>query len=133
MVALPCTILVIASGNPILDSKAKKEIMSSSKLSLLCDKIIEAGWLIAVIGAPLFFNVYSSRVFEPDKLTLVRSIAVVMSIAWLVKSVEGLVQSPRPRSEITWRTPLVIPTLILVAAYIISTIFSVAPSTSLWG
>jgi len=43
--------------------------MTSSKLSAFCDRIIEVGWLAAVIAAPLFFNVYSSRVFEPDKLT----------------------------------------------------------------
>ncbi len=107
--------------------------MPSSKLSAYCDKIIEMGWLAAVIGAPLFFNVYSSRVFEPDKLTLVRSIAVLMSVAWLVKWVEGLMQSPRPRSGLTWRTPLVIPTLILVGSYLISTFFSITPETSLWG
>lgn len=105
--------------------------MPTSKLAAYCDRIIEMGWLAAVIGAPLFFNVYSSRVFEPDKLTLVRSIAVVMGVAWLVKWIEGLGQA-RPR-QVTWRTPLVIPTLILVGSYLVSTLFSVAPSTSLWG
>jgi tetratricopeptide (TPR) repeat protein len=111
--------------------------MSSSKLSAYCDKIIEMCWLAAVIAAPLFFNVYSSRVFEPDKLTLVRSIAVVAGAAWLIKWIEGLGRGPRPRSEtaraVGWRTPLVIPTLILVVCYLISTALSVAPSTSLWG
>ncbi len=107
--------------------------MPSSKLSAYCDKIIEMGWLAAVIAAPLFFNVYSSRVFEPDKLTLVRSIAVVMSVAWLVKWVEGLTHSQRAPSGLGWRTPLVVPTFILVATYLISTLFSVAPRTSLWG
>src|SRR5574337_122300 len=38
--------------------------------------LIEAGWLAAVVVVPLFFNVYSSRVFEPDKLTTLRSIAL---------------------------------------------------------
>ena len=28
----------------------------SSRLSALCDKIIEAGWLAAVVLTPLFFN-----------------------------------------------------------------------------
>ncbi|MBN1886680.1 MAG: tetratricopeptide repeat protein [Thermoflexales bacterium] len=111
--------------------------MPTSKLGAYCDKIIEMCWLAAVIAAPLFFNVYSSRVFEPDKLTLVRSIAVVASAAWLIKWIEGLGQTPRARPEqaqsLTWRTPLVIPSLILVVCYLISTALSVAPSTSLWG
>jgi hypothetical protein len=28
---------------------------------VFCDRVIEAGWLAAVIAAPLFFNVYTSR------------------------------------------------------------------------
>ena len=59
-----------------------------TKLSVYCDKIIEAGWLFSVILIPLFFNVYSSRVFEPDKLTLLRSIVLVMIVAWLIKVLE---------------------------------------------
>ena len=39
-----------------------------TRLSIFCDKMIEAGWLAAVIIVPLFFNIYSQRVFEPDKL-----------------------------------------------------------------
>ena len=61
---------------------------NSSRLSALCDKIIEAGWLVAVVLVPLFFNIYSSRVFEPDKLTLLRSIALVMSAAWIVRTID---------------------------------------------
>ncbi|MGB9880277.1 MAG: hypothetical protein ACPLRM_05905, partial [Anaerolineae bacterium] len=60
-----------------------------TKLSVFCDKVLEAGWLLAVIIAPLFFNIYSSRVFEPDKLSLVRSIALVMIVAWLIKVMDG--------------------------------------------
>jgi tetratricopeptide (TPR) repeat protein len=111
-----------------------------TKLSILCDKIIEAGWLAAAIVVPLFFNVNSSRVFEPDKLSLMRSIALVMVAAWLVKSVEAFAAGPRgARSEersgarAFLRTPLVIPTLLLVAVYLLTTITSVIPRISFWG
>jgi len=57
-------------------------------LSLFCEKIIEAGWLAAAIIAPLFFNWYSNRVFEASKVALLRSIAVVMLAAWLIKILE---------------------------------------------
>jgi tetratricopeptide (TPR) repeat protein len=127
-----------------------------TKLSVFCDKVIEAGWLTAMIVVPLFFNVYSSRVFEPDKLTLLRSIALVMAVAWLIKVVEkGLGRETRPESRTqdggkepnaadkegstltfwgrVFQTPLVFPTLALVAVYILSTLFSITPQVSLWG
>ena len=59
-----------------------------TRLGIFCDKMIEAGWLAAVIVVPLFFNIYSQRVFEPDKLSLLRSIALVMSVAWVIRVVE---------------------------------------------
>jgi tetratricopeptide (TPR) repeat protein len=119
-------------GNPTEAALPVKTVSHSSRLSLWCDRFIEAGWLAALIVAPLFFNIYSSRVFEPDKLTTVRAIALVMATAWLVKWIEERRNSNR-ESRITWRTPLVLPTLIMVAIYMISTALSVAPRTSLLG
>jgi tetratricopeptide (TPR) repeat protein/O-antigen ligase len=127
-----------------------------TKLSVFCDKVIEAGWLAAIIVVPLFFNIYSSRVFEPDKLTLLRSIALVMAVTWVIKVVEkGLGREAEPEGRAHdgaekpdmadkggatpafWRqvsqTPLVLPTLALVAVYILSTLFSITPWVSLWG
>lgn len=128
--------LAPASGRTVAEAaesvSAPKLRVASSKLSLWCGRFIEAGWLAAVIVAPLFFNIYSSRVFEPDKLTTVRSIALMMAIAWLVKWVEDR-RRPASETSVTWRTPLVLPTLILVAVYMISSLLSVAPRTSLLG
>jgi tetratricopeptide (TPR) repeat protein len=104
----------------------------ASKLSLWCDRLIETGWLAAIIVVPLFFNIYSSRVFEPDKLTTLRSIALFMATAWIIKWFEER-KNPNADRAITWRTPLVIPTLIMVVVYMISTALSVAPRTSLLG
>jgi tetratricopeptide (TPR) repeat protein len=120
-----------------------------TKLSVFCDKVLEAGWLLAVIVAPLFFDVYSSRVFEPDKLSVVRSIALMMIVAWLVKVIDGSAWSappaagPPPGGEEApsrpslWQrlsaVPLVVPTILLMGSYLLSTILSVAPQISLWG
>jgi len=111
-----------------------------TKLGVFCDKVIEAGWLTAVIVVPLFFNVYSDRVFEPDKLTLLRSIALVMAVAWVIKVLENgswkLEACPEPGRRVgSWRlrAPLVLPTLLLMAVYILSTIASVTPRISLLG
>jgi tetratricopeptide (TPR) repeat protein len=111
-----------------------------TRLSVFCERIIEAGWLAAVIVVPLFFNVYSARVFEPDKLSLLRSIALVMVVAWLVRLVERWLRRdkslpPEQESGVLgfFRLPLVVPTLILVGIYILTTITSVVPSVSFWG
>ncbi len=111
---------------------ASRPVFAASRLSAWCDRLIEMGWLAAVIVVPLFFNIYSSRVFEPDKLTTLRSIALVMALAWLVKWLEER-GNPNRDTRVSWRTPLVIPTLLLVLVYMISTALSVAPRTSLLG
>ncbi len=110
-----------------------------SKLSRYCEALIEAGWLAALVLTPLFFNVYSSRVFEPDKITLLRSIALVMIAAWAILQVEHLSASSDKhrgwgeRLRAWLRTPLVLPALALVAVYLIATVFSVTPRVSLLG
>nr|HID13372.1 tetratricopeptide repeat protein [Anaerolineae bacterium] len=106
--------------------------MSSTKLSAFCDKVLEIGWLLAVIITPLFFNVYSSRVFEPDKLTTLRTVAVIMAAVWLVKLIEERT-SGQHEIGFNWSTPLVFPTLFTVVVYLLSTLLSVTPRVSLLG
>ncbi|MGE5138204.1 MAG: O-antigen ligase family protein, partial [Rudaea sp.] len=120
-------------------------------MSAFCEKLIEAGWLAAIIMAPLFFNVYSSRTFEPDKTSLIRTLALVMVAAWLVIRAERLRAGTAERARIEgpavpagaqlrgladrWSrsNPLILPTLGLAAVYLISTIASVSPGISLLG
>lgn len=107
-----------------------------TRLSVFCDRIIEAGWLAALVVVPLFFNVYSSRVFEPDKLTLLRSLVLLMALAWVIKTLEGF--STEKGFATTVRrfltaTPLHLPVLIFAGLYILTTITSVTPQISFWG
>ncbi len=118
-----------------------------SKLDQWCDGILEAGWLAALVVAPMFFNVYSSRVFEPDKISLVRSIALVMVLAWLIKIANGgygwlpkysatpPAETPtwREAAHGAWRNPFAIPILAMVVVYALSTLFSLAPYVSWFG
>ncbi|MEW5957103.1 MAG: tetratricopeptide repeat protein [Chloroflexota bacterium] len=111
-----------------------------TKLSAFCDKIIEAGWLAIVVAVPLFFNIYSARTFEPDKITLLRSIVSIMILAWLISVIErGLSDEDDSQLSLTGRfrrwlqIPFFLPTLLLALAYIISTILSISPTVSLWG
>jgi tetratricopeptide (TPR) repeat protein/O-antigen ligase len=114
-----------------------------TKLSRYAEGIMEAAWLAAVIVVPVFFDVYSSRIFEPDKITLLRSLALVILAAWVVKLVEqGGVRwerVPRQTSSLRGslqallRIPLIAPVSGLALVYLLSTLFSVTPYTSFWG
>ncbi|MCP4535645.1 MAG: tetratricopeptide repeat protein [Chloroflexi bacterium] len=106
--------------------------MHSTKFSTFCDKVLEIGWLLAVVITPLFFNVYSSRVFEPDKLTTLRTVALIMAAVWVIKYIEELVSGQR-EIGVTWRTPLVFPTLFMIIVYFLSTVLSVTPWVSFFG
>jgi tetratricopeptide (TPR) repeat protein len=122
-------------------------MIERTKLDQWCEGVIEAGWLAALVVAPLFFNVFSSRVFEPDKISLVRTIALIMALAWLVKIANGgygwlpawsaMTTSDAPsRSESwknLWRNPFFIPVVLLISAYLISTLASLAPFVSWFG
>ncbi len=128
------------SGEQPVVLRAETPARTGTKLSWLFEAIIEAGWLAALIVTPLFFNVHSSRVFEPDKLSLLRSITLVMAVAWLGKMANEGFRVGRDgadgRSSLWQRVrsaPLVLPTLILVLSYLISTLLSVSPRISWWG
>ncbi len=121
-------------------------MLNRTKLDRWCDAVLEAGWLAALIVAPLFFNVFSSRVFEPDKISLVRTIALTMSVAWLIKAANGgfvwlpaydaTGDAPETKGA-NWRgwlrNPFFIPVTLLVVAYLLSTLFSVAGFVSWFG
>ena len=106
-----------------------------SKLTIWCDTLLEMSWLLALILAPLFFNIHSDRVFEPDKITLIRSLAVFMMAVWLIKFVDSgqwrewdwLKWSS---DNSIWRVPFVLPVVALAVVYLLSTLFSVTPTVS---
>ena len=114
--------------------------MRSTKLSRFCEGLMEAGWLAALALAPLFFNSYSSRTFEPDKIALVRSIALIIAVAWMVKLIEerGLrwevvAFNPRRKFESFGQLPLALPVAALLAVTLLSTLLSLTPRISFWG
>jgi O-antigen ligase len=110
-----------------------------TKLSRFCQGVMEAAWLAAVCLVPLFFNIYSSRIFEPDKITILRSLAIFTLAAWVIKLIEegGIHWSDKPKETslivYLWKYPLFAPVVGLVIVYCLATIFSVTPSISLFG
>lgn len=93
-------------------------------------RLAEAGWLLALIAIPLYFNVWTYRVFEPDKLTLLRSIALVMAAAALS---QALLRRHVAGWQALLRRPLVRPLLLLTAVIGLSTALSFTPWLSLTG
>ncbi len=97
--------------------------------------VLEACWLLALILAPLFFDTYSARVFEPDKIALVRSLALVTLAAWVARLAAGA--TPRPTPAPDWRRlaaiPLAVPVALFALVYLIATVFSLAPEISFFG
>src|SRR6478609_11820429 len=55
------------------------------KIIQTCDIVMEVTWLLALVSIPIYFNIYTSRVFEPDKITLFRSLVLLMVVAWCGK------------------------------------------------
>ncbi len=110
-----------------------------NQVQKLCDALMEAAWLAALVVVPLYFNVFSQRVFEPDKIALLRSLALVALVAWVVKQIDRFGQgeeAPAASGEAAiplWRRPLALPVLALAAVYLISTVLSVTPRQSFWG
>jgi tetratricopeptide (TPR) repeat protein len=110
-----------------------------TKLSRYCAAIMETSWLVSVILVPVFFNVYSSRIFEPDKLTILRSISLIILAAWFVKIFEeGWTKTDEDlnlweKSKIILKVPFILPVAVLLIVHIIATIFSVTPRVSFWG
>jgi len=120
----------------------------ATPLSLFCDRILEAGWLVAVVVTLLHFNSATSRLFEPDKIALLRSIATFMGAAWLLKAgamwragkATRQAEAPAPAGQphaAPVRTlaahPLVLAVLLFLGSYALATGTSILPGISLWG
>ena len=108
-----------------------------SKLGRFCEGLIEAAWLAAVILTPVFFNIYSSRIFEPDKISLLRSLALVVLAAWIVRLVDEnklrLTSLRLGGLKKFLRKPLVWPVVFLIATTLLSNLLSVSPRISFLG
>lgn len=105
-----------------------------TRLSRYAERFIESAWLAALIVVPLFFNVYDERVFEEDKIPLLRSIALLMLALGIIWAIERGRQAFSFEDERPfWKQPLVLPWAGMVLVYILTTLWSVTPRISLWG
>jgi tetratricopeptide (TPR) repeat protein len=121
-------------------------LQRQSFIATLCERIIEGGWLFALVLIPSYFNLLSSRHFEPDKATTLRGIVLVMAGAGIVLAFERMGKRTTRAEEVqpgpgiigrAWQRlnsmPLVVPGLIYALVFIFTTFTSVVPGTSFWG
>ncbi len=111
-----------------------------TRLGLFSQRVIETGWLLAVVLVPLYFDVFTTRVFEPDKLTLLRSITLVMLLAQVVLLIENRRQAGIQPSRQAQSLRQVISKDFLLASiaayglvYLLTSLTSIDPAVSLWG
>jgi len=112
------------------------QLRRASTLDDLCDALLEAGWLSALVVAPLLFNVYALHTFE--NALLIRSIALLMAAVGLTK----VLTHPR-RLRPLWRQRATLlhtrahRAYLAVAAVVLATLASTAtsilPAMSFWG
>jgi len=119
-------------------------LQRQTTIAAWCERIIEGGWLLALVFIPSYFNLLSSRHFEPDKATSLRAIVLIMAAAGLIRALE---MSGRRRASTgaggagigsrIWSRlksiPLALPTLLYALVFVITTFTSVVPGTSFWG
>lgn len=86
---------------------------------------------MVVLAVPLYFNPYSNRVFEPDKVTLFRSLVLIVALAWLVKEADAGLNNER-RGFHGCRGVFIL-VLALGGIYLLATLTSLSPGLSLWG
>jgi len=97
----------------------------------IADRVMEVGWLLALVFTPYFFNLLTARHFEPDKAMVLRSLVLVMFAAWGAKTYErAATLRERINWRALWRAPLAIPALVFAAVFVVATLTSVLPRIS---
>ncbi len=104
---------------------------------------LEAGWLLALALVPLYFNLLSARHFEPDKISVLRGLVLLMAAVALIRAAEHwrTRHATAPPDGLSlggvWRwltrVPLLLPMLFYALVFLVTTATSVVPHTSFWG
>lgn len=94
--------------------------------SKICGNIILYSFYLLFFLIPLFWLPLNSELFEFNKMLLVYLLTVVITATWIIK---GLIE----KEFKVKKTPLDIPIILLLAANVASTIFSIDPQTSIFG
>ncbi len=109
------------------------------RLGRLAEGLLEAGWLATVILVPLALDKNRSANFEDAKADVLRSIAIVMLVAWATKALASPAEVATPAAQPAsllarlMRVPLLVPVALVLATTLLATALSLSPSESFWG
>lgn len=102
-----------------------------TRAAQFCSGFLEAGWLVALVVVPLYYNPFSAGMFDYDKTAVLRALALLMLAAWL--ALQAARASPLPRWQQLRTTPLLAPVVVLIMATLLSTALSIDPRLSFFG
>jgi len=100
--------------------------MTSAKLDEILGKIIDISFHLLFFATPLIVIPITSELFEFNKIVFVYFLALIIIIAWSIKSINA-------KKFIFSRTILTIPLLFFLATQFLSTILSIDTRTSFLG
>lgn len=106
----------------------------------LGEAVLEACWLAALAVVPMYFNLYSERGFDADKVALLKVLAVVAGAAWVAKVAlggrvwaRGCGDGDAPAAAVPgWSHLLMVlvPVAGVLASFAVSTLLSMSPGRS---
>ncbi|MFM7679738.1 MAG: hypothetical protein ACKO83_12905, partial [Roseiflexaceae bacterium] len=109
-----------------------------SSLVMWSRRLLEFAWLLTIVLIPSYFNLLSSRHFEPDKAVVFRALVPMMVSLAAVVWVHMQTESRNTPSQQSWwqrirSFPLGIAIFVYVVFFIFAPITSIVPSVSWWG
>jgi len=102
-----------------------------NKISVFIISAIRNLLFAAIAVTPVFFNVTSRRIFEPDKIANLRLLALMAFLFFLIYFIENKKHTIAP--YLKYSSLLLISVLLYFLSEVISTIFSIIPQYSIWG
>lgn len=102
-----------------------------TRAAQFCSGFLEAGWLVALVVVPLYYNPFSAGMFDYDKTAVLRALALLMLAAWLALHVARA--SWLPAWHQLRAIPLLASVAVLILATLLSTALSIDPRLSFFG
>lgn len=110
--------------------------MLVTKLQELSSALLEAGWLLAVVIAVVFLNPFARQSFDPAKIFLFRSLALLLLALLIIRELEAHEHIGQVVGRL-YRAALQAPFARVVLAWVlvngVATLLSVSPRHSFWG
>jgi tetratricopeptide (TPR) repeat protein len=101
-------------------------------------RLVELIWLVTIFFIPSYFNLLSSRHFEPDKAISLRAVVTLMATLIIIDALNNLTLPKGEGKPVSmWQRirtyPLWLAIAIFLGVQFLATLTSVVPAVSFWG